>query len=72
VGRLSARGFTMTWSGTQHGLISIMFAPGEVTAYDAAVRALESGTGLAAAEESHVFTDLFDGEGERHQGADKA
>jgi hypothetical protein len=111
VGRLSGTGFTMTWPGTQHGLISITFAPGEVAGYDAAVHALENGTGPAAAEESsssttgglstmvhgcglvedrqaelsvtaqdgatceealHVFIDLFDGEGERHQGADEA
>ena len=104
VGRLSGTGFTMTWPDTQHGLISIMFAPSEVAGYDAAVRALENGTGPAATDQSsssttggfptmvhrcglvedrqaelsvtaqdgatceealHVFTDLFDGEGER-------
>jgi len=48
----------MTWPGTQHGLISIMFAPGEVAGYDAAVRALENGTGPAATEQSSSRTTI--------------
>ena len=51
VGKMSGDGFAMTFPGVGHRLITIIFAPGQVSDYNAAVRELE-GTTTATLEQA--------------------
>ncbi len=56
VGRMTGQGFVLTFPGAHHGLITITFAPGQVSDYNAAVDELEAQSTPALATAPNATT----------------